>query len=169
MVLSGWLWQLLLPFLRSLPCPRSYPVSSTAIQWVEWALDISHLRALKPSISAILTATTSFLSTKVAGNSGCDFANCIQNMTTSKQQLNGPRECPLLENCSESDVLKSHLRPFLTKIIYYSDEIIFAALVHTVLDSLGYQFDPGISLVPRAPVCIAVCHLPIICHCSNLD
>ena len=48
---------------------RRYPVSSAAIQWVEWAL--------KHSILAIWTPKASFSSTKVAGNSECGFAKCV--------------------------------------------------------------------------------------------
>ena len=39
---------------------------------------------------------------------------------------------------------------FWTKSSHYCDENIFAALVHTALDSLGRRLSPGISLVPRA-------------------
>ena len=46
----------------------SYSVSSAAIQQ----------GVLKPSISAIWTATTNFPSTEIAGNSGCGFAKCVR-------------------------------------------------------------------------------------------
>ena len=64
---------------------------------------------------------------------------------------------------------------FWNKTCHYSDESIFAALVHTALDSFGHWLDPGITVVAfklwiEPDECYAVCFIPMHLteYCLNL-
>ena len=136
--------------LHNYKCSQDTHLSATPAEWM-W-----------PGIgeNTSCTVTSSLLCYTVihhigGGRLGGGWGGGGNHITTSAQQLEGLGA----RSPEELHALRSLLRPFWTKIHYYSDEIILAGLVHTMLDSLGHRLGLAISVSSRAPASFVLAHL----------